>query len=61
MLKLEFYSFKEKLPEIGQEVVYLRRGYSFGREYFEPQEDTVEAQWVELEDGEQGGSVDCTL
>jgi hypothetical protein len=56
MIQLNFYSFGEKKPEIGDEIIFLRRGYSFDYEMFEPNSCTVEGQWFELHDGEETGS-----
>ena len=59
MLNLNFYSFGEQKPAIGLEIIYLRKGMSYGMTYFEPHEATVEGQWTQLEDGEYSGSSAC--
>lgn len=55
MLNLVFYSFEEKTPEINKEISYIRTTRSFGMAYFEVDTCIVEAQWTELEDGEDSG------
>ena len=57
-LNLNFYSFKEKMPKIGQEVLVLRKTASF-MEGYAPFEATVESHWEELEDGQFNGSSIC--
>lgn len=56
MITLNFYSAKEKMPSVGQDIIYMKHGGSFASEWFEPRQCSVEAQWLILEDGEYAGS-----
>ena len=56
MITLNFYSAKEKMPAVGQDIIYMKHGGSFASEWFEPRQCSVEAHWLELEDGEGTGS-----
>ena len=59
MIHLTFYSGKEKMPDVGQDIIYMKHGGSFASEWFEPRQCSVEAQWLQLEDGEYSGNSEC--
>lgn len=56
MITFNFYSAKEKMPTAGQNIIYMKHGGSFASEWFEPRQCSVEAQWIQLEDGEYTGN-----
>jgi hypothetical protein len=50
MITLNFYTIAERRPRHGQELVYLRRGDSFGFVAFEPVEGTAEYCWFGMDE-----------
>lgn len=59
MITFNFYSAKENMPAVGQDIIYMKHGGSFASEWFEPRQCSVEAQWLQLEDGEYSGNSEC--
>lgn len=58
MLTLKFHRFKDKQPEIGDEIIYLRVGHNFYCDTPEFKECTVSGHWIVFEDGVySGGSI----
>jgi len=54
---ITFHTVAEKVPNHGQEIIWLRKTSSFGYDGFEPQQVEVEYQLTELdEDGEDSGN-----
>jgi hypothetical protein len=50
MLTLNFYSFKEKMPKHGEEILYLAQTSSFGYESYDLQYVTAEYMWDDEEE-----------
>lgn len=54
---ITFYNTKEKLPQHGQEIIYLRRVSCFDQYGFEPTTEQVVYTWIGVdEDGEWDGN-----
>lgn len=47
---ITFYSTKEKIPDHGQEIIYLRKVSSFDQYGFEPTTQTVAYTWISLDE-----------
>ena len=56
MLTLKFHRFKDKQPNIGDEIAYLRVGHNPYADILKFRECTVEADWVVFEDGCYSGT-----
>lgn len=52
MITFNFYSFAERKPHCGEEIIYLYPRYGFGMVGFEPCETTAEYQWTELDEND---------
>ena len=59
MVNLQFYSFADRLPAIGDSIVHLQPYSQFEMVGFGLRHSTVEADWIELENGEYVGTSVC--
>ena len=56
MLTLKFHRFKDKQPDVCDEIIYLRVGHNAFCDTLEFKECIVEAGWVVFEDGDYSGT-----
>ena len=59
-ITLTFHNFSEKKPAHNEQIIFLRKLYSFDSYGFDPRESTVEYQWSLVDsDGDDCGDYVC--